>query len=1048
MKSKKIPLASCLLSFLFFFTITSFLLPYIFADDEALSEGTSTSRSGIPSHLSLSSLLRRVSKNLQYDWKQKEMRLYPTDLTASILSFRGAFLIKPLVSTNEKEKKKQDDDYEKEEDEIVSLLLAALMSDRNNIEVASMLLRIGSLVKPYFFLVSGNSQSQRLILSSSSQIHEISALYVLSSCRIYESFIKDDKKNTNDNNDNIGSDIIKDSDLLQEYIELAINGLISRITIDGLLDLKQEEKKDKTVSLVKKLLFSPLRQAETIAALRCAGVLFNKKDYFNFAEKLRRGLFSFYLSIDDQISIESPFITTIHVDKDNNEYKKRDITTQLPMLLLFLEHRDIPSQVIQEIAEVSINLLTPIGLQISINNNVLSKWKVSPIEQAIIFAGILKHMLPLSNKLNIGGNIGDEVGAGDIQSADSLSALIDGVLRIEQALVQLESESAARFSEKLRHKMSLFYKDLENESIDGINDHHITAFLRNTAKIQKRLGDTAAAAVFGKFQQSITTQFGKKKTLETQNSSSSSTRVNETNNAHLFLPLLTPSIQTLLNLSITDAYRLLNSFDSTGGSLLFTFPEFLIPVEMNDRPRSPRLVNDAVQFLSWSELKDGDSITGKAIRTQLAERLDALGEETLANNVRMTSTSKNPPLIALAPLLEEIAKGMRYPESQMGLKVVRIRDNEEEINKDLLTQTQTNEIPEQVVIEVLRHNHYQKNNQLIHDNNSNSNIDDSNLEQASTTLQETIQKDSKRHSNTLLIRGDGRPFFSSTAVAAVFFRRLFEKAFLWLKGRDELVLAERKAKKKKKKDDDDRLSSTLWLEEDIESGKTFFTFLQTKSNIPHISNRAMQAFLHSGAADASLLAVDFEWLKDPFLSKYRNIRGGEENRKTNDLPMNIQTNEKTIVKEKEKIKSESIVKKMNEKSNSIRIHLCKDTTRSKSAWYNSCCLNTVIEITNSIPTFQCLSEIGNTLQTLSCLMIEDNYCDCPIDGIDEMTTSACSFIDNKGQQDLVGFFCKSGVKNDPPRGISGNLGNSYISFSKVQDGVIDCINGEDESSKL
>ena len=68
MKSKKIPLASCLLSFLAFFTITSFLLPYIYADDEALSgEGASTTRSGIPTHLSLSLLLRRVSKNLKYD---------------------------------------------------------------------------------------------------------------------------------------------------------------------------------------------------------------------------------------------------------------------------------------------------------------------------------------------------------------------------------------------------------------------------------------------------------------------------------------------------------------------------------------------------------------------------------------------------------------------------------------------------------------------------------------------------------------------------------------------------------------------------------------------------------------------------------------------------------------------------------------------------------------------------------------------------------------------------------------------------------------------
>ena len=185
MKTRK-KLGPCLLSFLIFFTITSFLLPYIFASDD--DDVTTNSRLGAPPHLSLSSLLRRVSTNLENDWKKarRDVKLHPTDVAASVLSFRAAF----VQTLDEKKEEGEDDDDEerdmKEEEEIVSMLLGALMSERNDDDVSSMLDRSRPLVRPYFLTSSVGAQSQRLKRSSFNQKHEISALFVLASCRVFE----------------------------------------------------------------------------------------------------------------------------------------------------------------------------------------------------------------------------------------------------------------------------------------------------------------------------------------------------------------------------------------------------------------------------------------------------------------------------------------------------------------------------------------------------------------------------------------------------------------------------------------------------------------------------------------------------------------------------------------------------------------------------------------------------------------------------------------------------------------------------------------------
>lgn len=61
--------------------------------------------------------------------------------------------------------------------------------------------------------------------------------------------------------------------------------------------------------------------------------------------------------------------------------------------------------------------------------------------------------------------------------------------------------------------------------------------------------------------------------------------------------------------------------------------------------------------------------------------------------------------------------------------------------------------------------------------------------------------------------------------------------------------------------------------------------------------------------------------------------------------------------------------------------------------------------------------------------INDNYCDCIVDGLDEPSTSACSGISKRQTQ----FWC-----------YNNNVSSHYIPTSRVNDGVCDCCDGSDE----
>ncbi|CAL8073325.1 unnamed protein product [Orchesella dallaii] len=80
---------------------------------------------------------------------------------------------------------------------------------------------------------------------------------------------------------------------------------------------------------------------------------------------------------------------------------------------------------------------------------------------------------------------------------------------------------------------------------------------------------------------------------------------------------------------------------------------------------------------------------------------------------------------------------------------------------------------------------------------------------------------------------------------------------------------------------------------------------------------------------------------------------------------------------------------------------------------------------NRRDVFQCLT----TSKKISWDKVNDDYCDCPLDGSDEPSTAAC--LNGK-------FYCvrrKDGIKG-------------YIPSSRVNDGICDCQDGTDEHAGL
>ncbi|KAL9184139.1 hypothetical protein ACHAXT_002225, partial [Thalassiosira profunda] len=108
----------------------------------------------------------------------------------------------------------------------------------------------------------------------------------------------------------------------------------------------------------------------------------------------------------------------------------------------------------------------------------------------------------------------------------------------------------------------------------------------------------------------------------------------------------------------------------------------------------------------------------------------------------------------------------------------------------------------------------------------------------------------------------------------------------------------------------------------------------------------------------------------------------------------------------------------------------------------------VIPTSASSAPLQCQSGWTNSLQTLRPSQINDGYCDCPLDGVDEPHTGACA-----GAMDgmWAGIPPKRHSSDYDAARLPQHFGcpqqpNLQLPLSRVDDGICDCCDGADESS--
>ena len=231
------------------------------------------------------------------------------------------------------------------------------------------------------------------------------------------------------------------------------------------------------------LKYSVLRSAQAIAALHCLGSSSKSFATVNIpsgnaalavAELLRRGLRNFFLTTAESSSDgfgpydEGSVPSTRYNNNNNKTLRVRGATSDTPLLLFFLDSEDIPISVAGELALAGARLATPAGVSsgrgVTSFNLIfdsipalgapppLHVWRVSPIEQPLILAGALKHLLPAITLARAGssGGSGGDSGEWDNEetiawgAADALVLLIDTTLRIAAPLVSFEREASER----------------------------------------------------------------------------------------------------------------------------------------------------------------------------------------------------------------------------------------------------------------------------------------------------------------------------------------------------------------------------------------------------------------------------------------------------------------------------------------------------------------------------------------------------------------------------------------------------------------------------
>ena len=140
----------------------------------------------------------------------------------------------------------------------------------------------------------------------------------------------------------------------------------------------------------------------------------------------------------------------------------RGLTSELPLLLLFLEPGDIPPSAVARLAAASLALETPLGLREAMTSGEASAlFTVSPTEQAAIALGAAKHARAALQRAHAGG--GGNGGVKDDANARgqaALAALVPG---------RLDAVAGQRAAD-LRLADSLFSQDVAAVASDADSD--------------------------------------------------------------------------------------------------------------------------------------------------------------------------------------------------------------------------------------------------------------------------------------------------------------------------------------------------------------------------------------------------------------------------------------------------------------------------------------------------------------------------------------------------------------------------------------------------
>lgn len=958
----------CVVCAVLAFGLIGFMLPLL------LDEGTADSDTGFRISNLISYARRRMSM------LQKPSRL-PADDAAATLIFRASLASSTSLVG----------------DDLSDVLLAALLSDARSSAAADAVHGCRSHVTSFVETTGMRLQ------------HEIPALFVAAGCHFWNTFSPQQQQR------------------MRTSMLSAANYLSNNATAGGLYDIRLPSDDGRDGAGPDRLAVSTLRQAQASAALRCAGSLFGMDAHLGAGERLRRGLHALYQPSGESGDGNGPFdlglvaaqssssSTGASSTRDDtlvmaNLKRVRGLTSDLPQLLFWLEHRDLPAIVIKEIAEASYGLACPVGLKsgrdlggaagnrggavgaagVGAVYSEGAPWRVTPIEQAISLVGVLKHMLPLQSR---------EAGPGDFEASDALAALVDVLLRTAPALMQLEGEAASRTGEEVRSRVARLQSQYEN------------AVKKEAAQKKKDL--QGAAAGDGGAARSVA-----KRAAEQPPGGG----------APSALPSQAQSLASMAN-----ATSPLSVLSSSAFSL--TYPEHLIPLPPSEQPMdvhaSSRVEGGVEASLALMMPEAGQA--GTVFRMRLMQKLAAASDDPSSASVRSAITAlasgkgAHSDRDTLARWMIRIA---RYPDP--GLAVVRAGGEQDTV--------------EHVVMEVSRHEHKAVDPKLPED------MELSSFDGISATM---------------LIRGDGHPLAVTTAVAARFYRRLYEDAWAWHANRQRAATeAVWNSEARSNSNKISRwVSRWFWA-----PGNWLFGTSDRQRSLPNpfgaapgsnhalvrsVTSSDMLLYLTSQAADVTLLVRQYAWQGEPLLSRWRQMRpavggtGGATavKRSTSAAPADV---DRALRGDSTPAKAGATAAVASNAvpdaapatavdAASARVvnldRLCSGPRLPTSEVAHQCCRGDA-----AAATFTCKGAGGNVL-TLPCTYALDDFCDCLGDGSDEPGGSACAGIVPSHD-----FWCETGIK----RVVDGYLtaGQAgHIDAAKVKDGFEDCVDGADERDR-